>query len=313
VASDMCLGSLGSDTGGSVRQPAGFCGVVGLKPTYGAVSRHGLIALASSLDQIGPLAKTVEDAKIIFDVIKGHDQMDSTTVVDYNAKRKVKNEKRIGIPWNFLETGMDEDMKANFELSVKKLEGLGYKIEEVKLPHLVYSLPVYYIIMPAEASANLSRYDGVRYGFHKADRDLLGDYMKTRKDGFGAEVRRRILLGTYVLSAGYYDAYYRRAIEVRRVIENDFNSCFNEVTGIVMPITPGPAFKIGEKGSDRLKMYLEDIFTVSANIAGLPALSVPAGVVKRRGVELPVGLQVVGPHFGEEIIFKIGSDFESAR
>jgi len=314
VAMNGALGALGSDTGGSIRQPAAFCGVVGLKPTYGAVSRHGLMAMASSLDQIGTFGKTVEDTEILFDCVKGHDKLDSTSSSDefHNLDTHNKKEKlTIGIPTNFLDSdGVDTDVIENFNKSIEALHDNGYETKEITLPNIKYSLSAYYIIMPAEASTNLARFDGIRYGLHIADKDLFGDYTKTRGEGFGREVRRRILLGTHVLSSGYYDAYYNKANAVRRVIVSDFENAFNEVDIIATPTSPTPAFKIGEKKDDPLQMYLSDIFTVPANIAGLPAISVPSGFVERDGKELPLGLQFMAPHFGERLLFKVGKDIE---
>lgn len=309
VAADMAVAALGSDTGGSVRQPASLCGIVGLKTTYGSVSRHGLMAMGSSLDQIGPLTKTVEDAEILFNAIKGYDHMDSTSV-DYPSPAENAS-KRIGIPRGFIGEGIAPDVLRNFNETVERLRGKGYEIVEVDLPNIKYSLPVYYVIMPAEVSTNLARFDGVRYGLHVDGRTLFEDYSKSRGIGFGREVRRRILLGAYVLSAGYYDAYYKKAMDVRELIKKDFNKVFSGsdgVSAVITPTTLSPAFKIGEKTKDPLSMYLEDIFTVSANVAGIPAISVPSGTVIRDGISLPVGFQVMAPHFGEDLLFKIGKD-----
>ncbi|HRY62539.1 MAG TPA: Asp-tRNA(Asn)/Glu-tRNA(Gln) amidotransferase subunit GatA, partial [Candidatus Paceibacterota bacterium] len=292
VAGEMALGSLGSDTGGSVRQPAAFCGIVGLKPTYGAVSRNGVVAMGSSLDQIGPLGKRVEDVEAIFDVIHGRDEMDSTTRIypDNGGKNFAK---RIGVPRNFLQDGLSKEIEENFDKTLADLKSLGYEIVDIDLPNIGYSLPVYYVIMPAEVSTNLARFDGVRYGLHKDGANLLEDYVKSRGAGFGPEVRRRIILGTYVLSSGYYDAYYKKAEEVRGLIKNDFARIFNganAVSAMITPTTPSPAFKIGEKTEDPLKMYLEDIFTVPANIVGVPAMSVPSGFAKLEGKDIPLGV-----------------------
>ena len=313
VAGDMALGSLGSDTGGSIRQPAALCGLVGLKPTYGAVSRFGLMALASSLDQIGPFAKTVGDAEIIFNTISAYDAKDSTNVpADIRASHVKPVKKKLGVPRAFFENGkgMDADVYENFQAAVKRLEYAGWEIVDVELPNLKYSLPVYYVIQPAEASANLAKYDGVRFGLHAGGDTLLSDYMKTRGEGFGRETRRRIMLGTYVLSAGYYDAYYGKANTVRELIKKDFEKVFETVDAILTPTTTSPAFKFGEKSADPLAMYLEDIFTVPANIAGLPAISIPSGTVSREGVELPIGFQVTAPRFREDILFTLGKEFE---
>ncbi|HEY4505345.1 MAG TPA: Asp-tRNA(Asn)/Glu-tRNA(Gln) amidotransferase subunit GatA [Candidatus Paceibacterota bacterium] len=310
VSSGMALGALGSDTGGSVRQPSSFCGVVGLKPTYGRVSRYGLIAATSSFDQIGPIGKTVEDAEIIFQVIQGTDNMDSTTITD-ETYEKVKNQKSkvykvIGVPWGLVNgEGIDVDVKNNFKEVVKKLESLGYEIKDIKLPNC---LALYYIINFAEVSSNLARFDGVKYGFHADGKNLLEDYTMTRGQGFGKEARRRILLGTYVLSAGYYDAYYGKAQKARVSLKNEFNKIFSDVSLILTPTTPAPAWKIGEK-SDPLSMYLEDIFTVTANIVGLPAISIPSGFTDVGGKKLPLGVQFMASHGKEDLLFEVGKKF----
>ncbi|MEI6843498.1 MAG: Asp-tRNA(Asn)/Glu-tRNA(Gln) amidotransferase subunit GatA [bacterium] len=311
VAMDGALAGLGSDTGGSVREPAAFCGVVGLKPTYGSVSRHGLMAMGSSLDVIGPITKTVTDTEILFNAIRGKDPMDSTTYPD-GLYPKNKNKKlTIGVPYHLLEMeGIDESIKTNFEDSIKKLKSLGYEIKDITLANVSKSLAVYYIIMPAEVSSNLARFDGVKYGLHVDGGDnLLQDYVKTRRQGFGPEVRRRILIGTYVLSTGYYDAYYNKALILRQKISDEFSTAFETVDAIAIPTTPSPAFKIGEKASDPLSMYLADIFTVSANIAGIPAISIPAGSVTEENISLPVGLQLLSSHDNEHILFEIGKKF----
>jgi aspartyl-tRNA(Asn)/glutamyl-tRNA(Gln) amidotransferase subunit A len=312
VAMNGAIAALGTDTGGSVRQPASFCGLVGLKPTYGAVSRNGLIAYGSSLDQIGPLTKTVADAEIIFNAIKGHDPMDSTSLSDKENPETPK-EFTIGVPRHFLGEGIDAEVLANFNESVKRLESLGVKVKEVTLPNIYYSLAVYYILAPAEASSNLSKFDGVRYGLHKDGDNLLGDYLETKGAGFGAEVRRRIVLGTYILSHGYYDAYYTKANKVRSVLRKDFADAFKEVDAIVMPVSPVPAFKIGEKSDDPLSMYLADIFTVTANLVGVPAMSVPSGFTTRDGVDLPLSMQFLAPHRREDILFALGKLFEKKK
>ena len=312
VAADLCVFALGSDTGGSIRQPASFCGIVGLKPTYGAVSRYGLIAFASSLDQIGPMTKTVEDCRIIFDAIKGKDLLDSTSVESKssNSKSQISN-LRIGVPKEYFIKGMDPEVEKVIKEAIKKYEEKGAKIMEISLPHAEYALSCYYIIATSEASANLARYDGIKYGFSKrqgsGDRkqDLLDVYLGSREDGFGAEVRRRIMLGTYALSAGYYEAYYLRAQKVRTKILEDFNKAFEKVDVIFTPVSPTPAFKLGEKIKDPLTMYLSDIFTVSINLAGLPAISIPVG----RARNLPVGLQIIGKPFEENIIFDTAEIF----
>ena len=316
VAMDGCLGSLGSDTGGSIRQPASFCGVVGLNPTYGTVSRSGLIAMASSFDQIGPMAKTVEDAEIIFNVIKGKDVMDSTSVdFDDNGNQSGKKLK-IGL-LKYDKNGVDEEINESMEKSAKIFKDLDYEISEIELPNIKYSVPCYYILAPAEVSSNLARFDGVRYGLFKEGKNLTEDYMKTREAGFGPETRRRIMLGTYVLSAGYYDAYYAKAQKVRELIKKDFESVFKNVDAIISPVSPSVAFKIGEKANDPLKMYLEDIFTAPAKMAGLPAMSIPTRLAetpaKRAGLNsegLPIGLQIIAPRFGEKLLFEMGKKYE---
>lgn len=311
VAMGGALAALGSDTGGSVRQPASFCGIVGLKPTYGSVSRFGLVAMASSLDQIGPFAKTAADARIIFEAISGHDPMDSTSLPNRSGQKAERSEKlTIGIPSFMDEVKVDDDVLKNFEESIAILKKMGHTITTVVLPNVQYSLPVYYIIMPAEASTNLARFDGVRYGLHKEGENLFEDYTKTRGAGFGAEVRRRILLGTYVLSAGYYDAYYTQATMLRRQITADFENVFADVDAILTPTSPTPAFALGERTDDPLRMYSSDVFTVPANIGGLPALSIPSGFVKRGTASLPVGLQFTGAHLDDSLLLDIGEAFE---
>jgi aspartyl-tRNA(Asn)/glutamyl-tRNA(Gln) amidotransferase subunit A len=320
VAADECLFSLGSDTGGSIRQPASFCGVVGLKPTYGAVSRYGLMAMASSFDQIGPFAKNVGDCKIVFDAIKGKDPKDSTSVeipekignclaardLAKREKLEIRNLK-IGVPKEYFAEGMDGQVEAAVRGAIKKIVGAGAKVEEISLPHSQYALACYYIIMPAEVSANLARYDGIKYGASAATNfqlptvNLLDVYLQTRGNYFGAEPRRRIMLGTYALSAGYYDAYYLKAQKVRTKILQDFQTAFDKVDVILTPVSPTPAFKIGEKIDDPIKMYLSDIYTVPVNLAGLPGLSMPCGQVGN----LPVGLQIIGKHFSEDLIFQV--------
>jgi len=299
------LAALGSDTGGSIRQPASFCGVVGLKPTSGAVSRSGLIALGSSLDQIGPFGKSVSDVALLFDAIRGHDTMDSTSFEDETKEQPVKKSLTLGVPWHLLEEGIDDEVTALFKKTIQKLTDHGHHVVDIELPRAKHSLAVYYVLMPAEASTNLARFDGVKYGFHIEGSDLLDDYCKSRGEGFGPEVRRRILLGTYVLSAGYYDAYYTKAHSVRSLITEDFNKVFESVDAVVTPTTPTPAFKIGGK-SDPVSMYLSDILTVSANLTGMPALSVPMGSVSRDGALLPIGFQAMGPARREETLFAIG-------
>ncbi|MFZ2522085.1 MAG: Asp-tRNA(Asn)/Glu-tRNA(Gln) amidotransferase subunit GatA [Minisyncoccia bacterium] len=311
VAMNGALASIGSDTGGSVREPSAFCGVVGLKPTYGAVSRYGLMAMGSSLDVIGPVTKTVTDSEILFKVISGKDINDSTTFGDELYPRKESNKKlRIGVPYHILEKGgLNKDVRENFDNAIKKLKDLGFEINEINIPSIEYSLAVYYIIMPAEVSSNMSRFDGVKYGLHVDGGDLLSDYLKTRREGFGKEVRRRILIGTYVLSSGYHDAYYNKALLLRQKIKSEFQSVFEEVDLIVTPTAPGPAFKIGEKIGDPLALYLEDIFTVTANIVGIPAISIPSGTVNLDGKDLPLGIQFMAPHACENLLFEVGKKF----
>lgn len=327
VAANECVYALGSDTGGSIRQPASFCGVVGLKPTYGAVSRYGLIAMASSLDQIGPIIKTVEDAMIVFEAIKGEDRLDSTSVaskskiqmsnVKSNQKSKIQIKKlRIGIPKEYYGEGLDQDVEKMVKKAVSGLEKEGAKVEEVSLPHTEYALACYYIIMPSEVSANLARYDGIKYGASKARepesqeiKNLFDVYFKTRQEYLGREVRRRIMLGTYALSAGYYDAYYLKAQRVRTLIKKDFENVFQDVDLIIAPTSPILPFKFGEKTASPLSMYLADVYTVPVNLAGLPALSLPCGKVGH----LPVGLQIIGPWWGEETILDLAGIVESFR
>lgn len=314
VASDMCAAAIGSDTGGSIRQPAAFCGVVGLKPTYGRVSRHGLIAMASSLDVIGPITKTVEDAKVLFKVIAGEDPFDATTVkTTHNPQLTTYNLKdiRIGVPKEYFGKGLDQEVKKIVESSTKKLAEAGAQIKEITLPHSEYALATYYIIVPSEVSANLARYDGIRYGasatcsLQPATCSLSDVYAKTRSAGLGQEVKRRIMLGTYALSAGYYDAYYIKAQKVRSLIRQDFERAFEDVDIIIGPTAPTPAFKLGEKTEDPLQMYLADIYTAPISLAGLPAISLPAGWADAGGTKLPVGLQLVGKWFDEEKLLSV--------
>jgi aspartyl-tRNA(Asn)/glutamyl-tRNA(Gln) amidotransferase subunit A len=310
VAANLAIFTLGSDTCGSIRQPASFCGVVGFKPTYGAVSRYGLIALASSLDQIGPIAKTVEDAEFVFEAISGKDLLDSTSVESriQNSEFRIQNLK-IGLPKEYFAKGIDPEVERIVKLAIKKYENLGARIEEVSLPYSTsHSLATYYIIMPSEASANLARYDGIKYGhFTKKGEDLFDFYLKSRREGFGQEVRRRIMLGTYALSAGYYDAYYLRAQKVRTLIKEDFDKAFKKVDVLMTPVSPTPAFKLGEKMTDPLSMYLSDIYMGAVNLAGLPAISIPCGKVGK----LPVNFQIIGNKFEENKIFEIGKFFEN--
>ncbi len=315
VAANMALGALGSDTGGSIRQPAAFCGVVGLKPTYGAVSRYGLIALASSLDQIGTLTKTVSDAVILFRGIAGHDEFDSTSVpgIDYSEllvfdQARIKN-LTIGIPKEYFVEGLSKEVAQGVEGAIETLKRAGLKFKEISLPHTKYALSVYYIIMPAEASTNLARYDGIRYGMRSEAQNLLELYFKNRGQGFGPETKRRIILGTFVLSAGYYDAYYTKAQKVRTLVKQDFDQAFEDVDVVLAPVTPTPPFKIGEKIEDPLEMYLSDIFTIPVNLAGLPAVSLP---IKGREGSLPLGFQLIGKPFREADILGVGQIYESA-
>ena len=314
VAADLCLAALGSDTGGSIRQPASHCGVVGLKPTYGRVSRYGLVAYASSLDQIGPLTKEVRDAAIILQAIAGHDPQDSTSVPqpvpDYVAAldRQFKGLK-IGVPREYFGHGLDPEVEAAIRAALKTLEGLGADLIEVSLPHTEYAVATYYVVAVAEASSNLARYDGVKYGFRAEGKNLMETYLNTRTQGFGAEVRRRIMLGTYTLSAGYYDAYYKKGSQVRALIRGDFETAFQTCDLIACPVSPTPAFRLGEKLADPLTMYLSDIFTISANLAGIPGISVPCGFSSGG---LPIGLQLLGPPFGEADILHAAYAFEQA-
>ena len=310
VAGNMALVALGSDTGGSIRQPASFCGIVGLKPTYGAVSRYGVMAMGSSLDQIGPFGKTVEDAEILFNVIKGQDRMDSTTIPDKKDEKLSINKLKIGVPRDFLKIGgIDKDIIQNFEDSLSKLKKLGHEIVDIELPNLKYSLAVYYVIVPAEVSSNMARYDGMRYGKRVSGATGIEDYFLSRQAGLGREVKRRIILGTYVLSSGYYDAYYNKANSVREIIKEDYKKAFKKVDIIATPTTPGIAFKIGEKIDDPLQMYLEDIFTVPINLAGVPAISIPSGTKKIDGKDLPIGIQFIADYSREDKLFFVGKNF----
>ena len=315
VSADMCMGALGSDTGGSIRQPASLCGIVGMKPTYGAISRHGLIAMTSSLDQIGPLAKTVADAEILFHAIKGQDCFDSTAAPEDSFSDEPDlplGKLRIGMPKEYFSDGLDPDVKESITKLLTKCEQGGAELHEVSLPHASYALPAYYIIVPSEVSSNLARLDGIRYGYHASKSMTLYDvYAQSRKTGFGTEVKRRIMLGTYALSAGYYDAYYTKAQQVRHLISKDFSDAFAKVDILIGPTTPTPAFKCGEKTSDPLKMYLADIYTVAVNLAGLPGMSIPTGSVIRDGISLPVGLQIIAPRFHEKQLFNMGKIIET--
>ena len=315
VAADETIAALGSDTGGSIRQPAALCGCVGLKPTYGRVSRYGLVAFASSLDQIGPLTKDVRDAATMLGAIGGHDPRDSTSVPqsipNYVAALAgdIKGLK-LGLPEEYMIGGLDAEVKSAVDTAIKQLQSLGAEIVEISLPHTDYAVAAYYIIATAEASANLARFDGIRYGARVDGADPIELYCKTRGAGFGAEVKRRIILGTYVLSSGYYDAYYLRAQKVRTLIRNDFLKAFEKVDAIVTPTSPTAAFKIGEKSDDPLQMYLSDIFTISCNLAGICGISVPCGFTKK--TRLPIGLQLLGKPFGEETILKIANAYEGS-
>jgi aspartyl-tRNA(Asn)/glutamyl-tRNA(Gln) amidotransferase subunit A len=316
VAAQLCLGATATDTGGSIRQPAAFTGIVGIKPTYGRCSRWGVVAYASSLDQAGPMARTVRDAAILLTSMSGHDPKDTTSVdlpvPDYEAAvgKSIKGMK-IGIPKEYRIDGMAAEIDALWSQGAEWLKAAGAEIVEVSLPHTKYALPAYYVVAPAEASSNLARYDGVRYGLRVPGRDVADMYQKTRAEGFGPEVRRRIMIGTYVLSAGYYDAYYLRAQKVRTLIKRDFEECFAKgVNAILTPATPSAAFGIGEKGGDDpIEMYLNDVFTVTVNMAGLPGIAVPAGLSAER---LPLGLQLIGRPFDEETLFSVGQVIEDA-
>jgi len=307
VAANEACYSLGSDTGGSIRLPSSFCGTVGLKPTYGAVSRYGLIAFGSSLDQIGPIAKNVEDAKIIFEAISGKDKMDATST-DYkyeNSNVELKGLK-VGVPKEYFVKGIDPEVEKIIKNAIKKAEDAGAKIVKISLPSVEFALACYYIIAPCEASANLARFDGIKYGLSAEGENLLNVYLKSKGQGFGAEVKRRIMIGTYALSSGYYDAYYKKAQEVRQLIKQDFAKAFEKVDLVFCPVSPVPAIKIGEKTDDPLSMYLMDIYTVSVNLAGLPALSMPVGKIGK----LPVGLQIIGNHFQESKILSVAEAIE---
>lgn len=323
VAGDMAVWSLGSDTGGSIRQPASFTGLVGVKPTYGRVSRYGVSAMASSLDQIGPFAKTVEDAAIVLSVISGHDMKDATTAEsdgrDYTSfLTKDIAGMKIGIPKEYLSDDLDPRVRTVFDEAVSKFRSLGAEVREISLPHSKYALPVYYIVMPCEVSSNLARFDGIRYGLSINDQEetapgtgnLLETYLDTRKYGLGPEVKRRIMLGTYALSAGYYDAYYKKAQAVRRLIREDFERAYQEADFIFSPTTPEAAFRFGAKSDDPLKMYLSDIYTVTANLAGVPAVSFPMGTIEEDGKELPIGGQLSAKWYDEEGMLRAADAFE---
>ncbi|HET9856265.1 MAG TPA: Asp-tRNA(Asn)/Glu-tRNA(Gln) amidotransferase subunit GatA [Chthoniobacterales bacterium] len=318
VAADAAFGALGTDTGGSIRQPASLSGVVGVKPSYGRVSRFGVVAFASSLDQVGPLTKTVRDSAMIMNAMAGHDPQDSTSlnepVPDYtkNLGRDLKG-MRLGLPKEYMIEGIDPQVKSAVDAAIKQLQSLGAEIVDVSLPHTDYGIAVYYFIATAEASANLARFDGVRYGHRAKDpKDLLDHYGRTREEGFGAEVKRRIILGTYVLSSGYYDAYYVRAQKVRELIRQDFVKAFEKVDAIVSPTSPVPAFKLGERTADPLAMYLADIFTNTGNLAGICGISIPCGLAKVNGSQLPVGLQILGKALDEARVFQIAHAYEQS-
>lgn len=319
VAADTCIATLGSDTGGSIRQPAALCNVVGVKPTYGRVSRYGLVAFASSLDQIGPFAKCVQDAARVLEVISGHDRRDSTSVpepvpayaqLDSGALKGL----RLGLPKEYFISGLDPEVESAVRRALDQLIQLGAEPVEISLPHTEYAVATYYIVATAEASANLARFDGVRYGLRAEGADPIKMYCRTRGQGFGAEVKRRIILGTYVLSSGYYDAYYLRAQKVRTLIRNDFLAAYEKVDAIVTPTTPTPAFRAGEKTDDPLQMYLSDIFTISCNLAGIPGLSLPCGFTAKTAdrPELPIGLQILGRPFGESALLRVAHAYEQA-
>ena len=318
VAADAAFGGLGTDTGGSIRQPASLCGIVGVKPSYGRVSRFGVTAFASSLDQVGPLTKTVRDSAMIMNAMAGHDPYDSTSlpdaVPDYtkNLGRDLKG-MRLGLPKEYMNEGIDPQVRSAVDAAIKQLQSLGAEIVDVTLPHTDYGIAVYYFLATAEASANLARFDGVRYGYRAKDpKDLLDHYGRTRGEGFGQEVKRRIILGTYVLSSGYYDAYYVRAQKVRELIRQDFVKAFEKVDAIVSPTSPVPAFKLGERTADPLAMYLADVFTNTGNLAGICGISVPCGLAKVNGSQLPIGLQVLGKSLDEARIFQIANAYEQS-
>jgi len=319
VAADLAIAALGSDTGGSIRQPAALCGCVGMKPTYGRVSRYGLVAFASSLDQIGPLTKTVEDAAVLLNHLCGHDPRDSTSLnvacSDFTSAigQDIKG-LRIGLPKEYYISGIHSGISASVQAAIRQLESLGAIVEEISLPHTELGVATYYVLAPAEASANLARFDGVRYGHRSgAAGDLMEHYQLSREEGFGPEVKRRILLGTYVLSSGYYDAYYIRAQKARTLIRNDFTEAFKKVDVIISPTSPTPAHKLGELKDNPLAAYLEDVFTIPVNLAGLPGISVPCGNVEVDGQSLPVGLQIVGRALDEATVLRVAHAYEQAR
>ena len=321
VAAQMCLFSLGSDTGGSIRQPAAFCGITGIKPTYGTVSRYGMIAYASSLDQAGPMGKSAQDCAILLNSISGHDPRDSTSLaresINYEGllgKNWITEQDlpltglKIGVPQEYFSQGLQEDVRQAVQEALKKFEDLGATCIPVSLPKTKLSIPVYYVLAPAEASSNLSRYDGVRYGYRaKEYKDLAQMYERSRSEGFGAEVKRRILIGTYVLSQGYYDAYYLQAQKIRRIIAQDFQTAFASCDVLMGPVAPHVAWKVGEKSKDPVEMYLEDIYTLSPNLAGLPAMSIPCGMSQD---QLPIGLQIIGNYFSEPKMLQIADHYQ---
>jgi len=315
VAADLCAAALGSDTGGSIRQPAALCGVVGLKPTYGAVSRYGLVAFASSLDQIGPITKDVADAALLLSVIAGHDRRDSTSHPDADRLQRIQlsgdaslSGARVGVPREYFAQGVEPGVRQAVEEAIAKLRELGATVDEVSLPHTEYALDAYYIVATAEASSNLARYDGVRYGLRAEADSLLEMYLRTRQQGFGLEVKRRIMLGTYALSAGYYDAYYKKAQQVRTLVIRDFEAAFRRFDVLVAPTSPTVAWGLGERVEDPLAMYMADILTLPANLAGLPAISIPCGLSQG----LPVGLQIIGRHFDEPTVLRVAYAYEKA-
>lgn len=312
VAADETVWALGSDTGGSIRQPAAYCGVVGMKPTYGCVSRYGLVAFASSLDQIGPITKDVTDCALVLNAISGHDPKDSTSVKsdtpDYTkALRNDVKGLRIGVPREYFVSGMDEEVRKAILQSIDKLVQLGAVAEEVSMPNTDYAMPAYYIIAPAEASSNLARYDGVSYGYRAEGDDIVAMYKRTRSEGFGAEVKRRILLGTYALSSGYYDAYYLKALKVRTLVKQDYDRAFEKYDVLITPTAPSPAFRIGEKSADPIELYLQDVCTIPINLAGIPGISIPCAYTQ---AGLPIGMQIIGKAFSEEMLLRTAYTFE---
>ncbi len=316
VAADLCVFALGTDTGGSIKQPAGLCGVVGFRPTYGRVSRHGAIAMASSLDQIGPITKTVYDSALVMNVLAGRDKFDSTTVnvevPDYtkNLDKPIKG-LRVGVPKEYFSVGLSPEVNTRVQEAISKLRDLGCEIVDISLPHSEYAVAVYYVVVPSEVSSNLARFDGIRYGHSAKAGNLLDVYVKSKSEGFGTESKRRIMLGTFALSSGYYDAYYVKAQKVRALIKRDFDEAFKKVDVIISPTSPTTAFKIGEKSSDPLSLYLADIYTIPSNLAGLPGISIPCGNGADSG--LPVGFQIIGDAFKEETIFHVAHQLELAK